>query len=131
MPDGRSIALLLLLTTAAGAWESDPGWTSRSGQYQVSYVSEIDPVVINRMHSWTLVVTNIAGTPIEGATISVDGGMPAHDHGLPTAPRVTGETSPGRYRLEGLRFHMAGAWEIVVTIELGDERDTVVIPLEL
>ena len=109
----------------------DPAWDSRGGAYRLSFQSELQPIVINRIHRWTLIVTDQEGKPVEGATITVDGGMPVHDHGLPTEPRVTRELAPGQYLLEGLRFHMAGNWQIVVTIESGDMRDTVVIGLEL
>jgi hypothetical protein len=49
--------------------------------------------------------------------------MPDHDHGLPTLPVVTRETSPGRYLLEGVRFHMPGRWQLTLTITSpqGDE----------
>ncbi|HCI88521.1 MAG TPA: auxin-binding protein, partial [Gammaproteobacteria bacterium] len=44
-------------------------------------------------------------------------------HGLPTLPIMTRETSPGRYLLEGVRFHMPGRWQLTVTINShqGDE----------
>ena len=64
-------------------------------------------------------------------TLSIDGGMPEHDHGLPTAPRVVAELGGGDYRIEGLRFHMSGLWEIQISIDSGDHRDVVTIPLEL
>ena len=50
------------------------------------------------------------GAPLSGARMSVVGGMPDHDHGLPTSPVVTREITPGRYLLEGMRFHMPGRW---------------------
>jgi hypothetical protein len=96
----------------------------------VSYESSLDPIEINRIHTWTLAVTR-DGEPVEGAVLTVTGGMPAHDHGLPTAPRVTAELGDGRYKLEGLRFHMRGYWEVSVEIASGGTRDTVVIPLNL
>ena len=131
MVDHRLLAAFLLLAGVGAGLAAGTPWTSHSGKYSVTYKSEIDPVVINRIHNWTLVVTDSRGEPVEGATVSVDGGMPAHDHGLPTAPRITGETAPGHYLLEGLRFHMAGKWEIIVRIEIGDSSDTIVIPLDL
>ena len=109
----------------------DATWASRNGEFLLSYESELDPLVINRIHSWTLAVTDASGNPVEGATISVDGGMPVHDHGLPTQPRVTRELEAGRYLLEGVRFHMAGAWEVVVTIEADGVSDSAVILLEI
>lgn len=131
MADQKLLVAVVLLTGLSAAFAAGPPWTSQSGKYNVAYESEINPIVINRIHHWTLIVTDSRGEPVEGATISVGGGMPEHDHGLPTAPRVTVENAPGHYLLEGLRFHMAGEWEIVVTIEHGESRDTVVIPLEL
>jgi hypothetical protein len=57
--------------------------------------------------------------------------MPAHDHGLPTYPRVTEELGEGKYRLDGMRFHMAGAWEITMTIAADGKTDTVVVAVTL
>ena len=57
--------------------------------------------------------------------------MPAHNHGLPTQPRVKADLGAGHYRVEGMRFHMAGHWEIRVTIAAAGREDTVVIPLDL
>jgi len=96
----------------------------------VSYVPD-GPIEINRMHSWILHIQTPDGIPVTGATIDVDGGMPAHDHGLPTKPRVTEELGNGDYRLDGLRFHMRGYWEIVVTVTVDDEVSVIVIPLNL
>ena len=86
---------------------------------------------INRMHSWILHIENDAGVEIEGAIIDVEGGMPEHDHGLPTKPRVTEELGGGDYKLDGIRFHMSGHWEIVVRITTDDGTSTVVISLQL
>lgn len=97
----------------------------------VEYESSVNPVPVNAMHSWILVVTTPDGEPLTGADITVEGGMPAHDHGLPTRPRVTAELGDGRYRLDGLRFHMPGEWQINVMIVVEDRRWTVTIPLQL
>jgi hypothetical protein len=83
------------------------------------------------MHSWILHVENDAGLEIEGAMIDVDGGMPKHNHGLPTIPRVTEELGGGDYKLDGMRFHMSGYWEIVVTITTDNGTSKVIIPLQL
>jgi hypothetical protein len=99
--------------------------------WSVDYESSLKPIPINRMHSWEIVVRDDDGKPVTGAEISVEGGMPVHDHGLPTRPRVTEELGDGRYLLEGLRFHMAGEWEIVLTIKADGKTRIVVIPLRL
>jgi hypothetical protein len=123
------IALLVVATLATAAGE--PGWVSDSGLFRVSFRSELDPIVINRIHSWVLHVEDEHGAPVASATITVTGGMPSHNHGLPTAPRVTQELTTGEYVLEGMRFHMRGQWIIEITINANDEQDVVVIPLEL
>lgn len=119
-----------MMVVVASADESN-SWLSRSGHFRVSYESDLQPIVINRMHSWVLIVADGDGVPVTGATLSIAGGMPAHDHGLPTSPQVTRELGPGRYLLEGLRFHMNGEWQIEIAIEAGELRDVAVIPLQL
>lgn len=127
-------SVIVLLCTAStfaqGADEPDIS-ISREGHFQVSYTSEVQPPVINRIHNWVLYIVDANGEPVSGASISVRGGMPVHDHGLPTAPRVTSEPEPGTYLLEGVRFHMRGQWEIEITIDAGGNRDVVIIPLNL
>lgn len=97
----------------------------------VTYTTPDGPPEINRMHSWILHIENDSGTEIEGAIVDVVGGMPKHDHGLPTKPRVTEELGGGDYKLDGMRFHMNGDWELVLTITTDDGTFTVIIPLQL
>jgi hypothetical protein len=120
---GASAAVLvavMFVTPAANAADLKVTWTAPDG-----------PVEINRMHSWILRVETADGEPVTGATIEVDGGMPAHDHGLPTVPRVTEELGGGDYRLDGVRFHMGGQWQLVFTIRVRDVEDTVLVTLDL
>jgi len=86
--------------------------TSDQGHYQVRVKSELDPIVINRVHSWTLNLKTTSGEPVENAQITVNGGMPAHKHGLPTAPEVTEYLGEGDYLVEGLMFQMPGHWQV-------------------
>ncbi len=123
LPGAGSAALLALGLLAAP--------DARAGDVIVTYTTPDGPPVINRMHSWILHVETASGEPVEGAVIEVDGGMPAHDHGLPTQPRVTAELGGGDYRLDGVRFHMRGRWEMVVTISADDGEHTVVLSLTL
>jgi len=106
-------------------------WISQAGLFHVTYKSKLHPLVINRIHNWVLRVELADGQPVTNADITVEGGMPAHDHGLPTLPRMTQSLGNGEYLLEGMRFHMNGYWEISITINAGGDRDTIVIPLEL
>ena len=92
----------------------------------IDIFSEITPLDINRIHSWLLRLTDIQGRPVSNAQIELVGGMPEHDHGLPTQPQITAETEVGSYLLEGVRFHMPGNWQldIKLTYKLTYEPDT-------
>jgi len=105
--------------------------TSENGLFTVSAVSRLDPVVINETHAWTLRVEDADGSAISDAEISVDGGMPEHDHGFPTAPRVTENLGGGDYLLEGMRFNMGGVWVLTLEISSGGASDSVTFEFEL
>lgn len=116
-----SVAICLLLLPVA----------SFAADLVVTYTTPDGDPKVNRMHSWVLHIEDETGVAIEGALIEVTGGMPQHDHGLPTQPRVTAELGNGDYRLDGMRFHMNGDWELVVTITTNDKTSIVTIPFQL
>ena len=125
------VILFLLLQMSALAADPEQEWSSHRGVYKISFEAELDPIEINRIHSWVLTVRTSSGDPVTTAEISVLGGMPMHDHGMPTRPRVTDYLGEGRYRLEGVRFHMNGRWEVSVTVKADGKVDTAVIALDL
>lgn len=90
-----------------------------------------EPIVVGQIHSWTIAVMAPDGTPIEHATISIDGGMPQHGHGLPTVPQVTGEAASGRYTIEGIKFNMPGWWVIKLGVDGPQGPDTATFNLIL
>lgn len=127
------LMLLALASFGAAAQEVDETWAQLSdgGRFRVSVTSNLQPIAINQIHSWVLHVSNTDGESLAGAEITVTGGMPAHDHGLPTTPRMTQELGNGDYLIEGMRFHMNGSWEVAFTISVGSDIDTVIFQLEL
>jgi hypothetical protein len=66
------------------------------------------------MHSWVVSVETAAGDVVEPTRLAFDGGMPQHGHGFVTVPRVTRSLGGGRYRIEGVKFHMGGEWTLRV-----------------
>jgi hypothetical protein len=145
------LCLLLLLVTllGAGACTSpapqaampDPGAQgaepdlstsneSDNGLFTVAYKSDLDPITINELHTWTLHVETAAGEPLDGATVTVDGGMPEHNHGLPTQPLVT-PLGGGDYRVEGMKFQMPGQWFVTVVVDAAGQQDTARFNLQL
>jgi hypothetical protein len=105
--------------------------TSDEGLFQATISSALDPIAINQMHDWTLHLETADGTPVKDAQISVQGGMPQHDHGLPTAPQVTENLGNGDYKVEGMRFQMTGWWEVTFDVQAGGESDSVTFNLVL
>lgn len=124
----KAIALCLLL---ASVQADESSWTSQRSLYVVSYQSDLVPLRINKLHAWVLHIENADGSSVIGAHIEASGGMPAHDHGLPTYPRVTEELGDGDYRLDGMRFHMSGAWELTITITVDGKTDIVIVTATL
>ncbi len=115
----RLLLALLLSVTSLPALAQ--GQVLRSDGLQVELRSQVQPPPLNQMHSWLITLRNADGAPLDGAHIRVEGGMPAHDHGLATRPEVTAEQGEGRYLLEGVRFHMAGEWLLQLQIEHGGQ----------
>ena len=116
---------------ATGLSDAESRIHSSSGHFQVSVAPDLEPLAINTIHRWVVQVLAADGAPVPMAQITVRGGMPAHDHGLPTRPEATRYLGEGRYLIEGMRFHMAGYWEVVLGIETDAQSDEVVIRLEL
>ena len=125
------VIIFLLITMSSTIFSSETTSITRSGYFHISYQSELEPITINQIHNWVLHIETPAGDPVSGAKISVSGGMPMHNHGLPTNPKVTTDLGRGKYKLEGLRFHMRGYWELIVIIEVQGRRDTGIVKLNI
>lgn len=102
---------------------------SATGQYVVR-IERAQPFPTGALLTTRIRVTAPNGEPIDGAAITVDGGMPQHGHGLPTKPRVTRSLGDGRYEIGGLKFNMGGWW--VLTFGFGGSpADSVTFNLSL
>ena len=101
------------------------------GTYRVAIEPEVAPIRQNDVQSLMLTVTTADGAPVDDALITIDGGMPAHNHGLPTAPKATASLGDGRYRIEGVKFSMGGHWELRFAIAGAAGADAVTFKLML
>lgn len=114
-----------------------PSWTvtSEAGHYRVTLGpadgQALARLPIGRFHVWTARVTDAQGAPVHPADLSVSGGMPAHGHGLPTQPQVTAYMGDGVYRIEGMKFNMAGDWVLALRIATAEVVDTVRLDLRV
>ena len=95
---------------------------SAQGLYRGTYTPGLDPITIDKLHSWTLHLETADGRPVETATISVHGDMPGHGHGLPTKPIVAPHGGHGDYLVEGMKFQMPGWWYVTFDITAGGKQ---------
>lgn len=123
-------ATTLLLSAAPVASMAQEWTVDADGQIYRLHIAGAEPV-INKIDTWTLTLTDPAGSPVEKAVITVDGGMPAHGHGLPTKPAVTEDLGEGRYRLEGVKFNMDGRWVVKFEIDASNGTEEIQVALDL
>ena len=139
---GMGLAVLLLVYSVLGCMTMEMSGSasqskgamsavSEAGLFRTSIESEVDPIPVNAIHAWKLHVEGSDGQPVTDAMITIDGGMPAHGHGLPTQPQVTQNLGNGDYLVEGMKFHMQGRWVVTFQITAGNREDTVTFELRL
>jgi hypothetical protein len=112
------LALALFASSAAAACEAPPGFAA------AARVESRDTVVLYRTAPATIDVGErfavdafvCAKAPPAPTGVRVDARMPAHRHGMNYRARVTA-LGGGRYRAEGLLFHMPGNWQFVFDVE--------------
>jgi hypothetical protein len=127
-----AISPLLTLFSASAADVNLPdlnGVTDKG--FKIEIYSELSPLSINTIHSWHIRVLDRDDEILELEELNVFGGMPEHDHGLPTQPEVTMRLDNGDYLLEGVRFHMQGRWELQIEFQYAGVDDTAIIDFEL
>lgn len=98
---------------------------SENGLFNVTYTASTGMVPVNQLHQWTLHIETADGQAVENATITVDGDMPQHGHGLPTQPRITKNLGNGDYLVDGVKFQMGGWWVMDFNITADGQTDAV------
>jgi hypothetical protein len=83
------------------------------------------------LQSWMLTLKTPNGAPVENAAIDISGGMPQHNHGLPTSPQMADYLGQGHYRIDGVKFTMSGWWQLHLSISAAAGSDTVVFNIVL
>ena len=98
--------------------------TSVKGQLQSELQCVTAPAVGDFQYC-TLKLNSTQTLPSD-LTIAMDGGMPAHGHGLPTAPKVVATDKVGEYRIEGLKYSMTGEWLLGFMLQSKSMNDKIV-----
>jgi hypothetical protein len=86
------------------------------GAVQLAWTTEPDRLAVGRPFALSVQLC-----PIGAKLLRVDATMPEHRHGMNYRPSVKA-LGDGRWRAEGLLWHMAGRWELAVEVENGGER---------
>lgn len=108
---GILVAIWMMLLPSPGL-DLSRSKASTRGIFQLAIEPEANSVNQGEIHSWFVTIKTKSGAAVNDAQIEVGGGMPDHNHGLPTRPKVTARLGDGRYRVEGVKFSMSGWWEL-------------------
>lgn len=104
--------------------------SSVEGLFTARLVAD-QPMRPRKMQSLQLLLEDSSGRAVKDATVTVDGGMPQHGHGLPTRPSVTSNPNTGDYEIEGVRFSMGGWWELKLAIVSPSGDDSITFNLDI
>lgn len=119
----RALAAVLLAPVAAMAQScAVAGATSiESPRYTLAYRAEPANVAVGRHFALELSVCPKTGASLP-VSVGVDATMPEHRHGMNYKAKVV-PLEAGRYRAEGLMFHMPGRWELVFDLRSEGKTD--------
>lgn len=97
---------------------------TRNAIYYISYVPSPDPIRLAQSFDLTITVLENADRtkPVTDASLSIQGWMPAHSHGMYTTPSIT-SNGDGTYGVRGMLFHMEMNWQIRVEVTRADVTD--------
>lgn len=128
---GVLAAVYLMAPNAPSGPDTARSRKTANGLFVASFEPEHGVVRQGELQSWLLTLKTANGAPVEGAAIAVSGGMPQHDHGLPTSPQATDYLGEGRYRIDGVKFTMSGWWQLNFAISAAAGSDSVVFNIVL
>ena len=123
----RSLALVLSLVLALPAWADCPldlgrgtGWVVFSDHYMIAFRPEPMRIEVGEPFALLFNVCTKDGNPAE--LVAVEATMPEHKHGMNYRPTIVA-AGDGRYRAEGMVFHMPGRWEVAMDVRAGEESE--------
>ena len=128
---GVGLGIVYLTAPSTAAPDLARTRTTENRLFVVAIAPDDREPEIGRLSSWTIEIRHPDGRPVDGARLAIDGGMPDHDHGLPTRPQPGAELGDGRYRVNGVKFTMPGRWVLSFEISTADGRDRAVFNVQL
>lgn len=140
----KNILILICILFALAACKAEPehitkateqpSWqltqTSAKGLFKAQLMCRHLPSV-GPFQDCQLELLTPQGQVVNDAKISIDGGMPSHGHGLPTAPVASSLDGQGHYRIDGLQYNMPGPWLLGFIIKTTAGQDKVIFSFEI
>jgi len=125
------IVALAAATEAAACGEGLAAVTGRAAgaHYDVAFATQPALIATGAHFALEVAVCTRAGAAPPRA-LAVDAVMPEHRHGMNYRPTVTA-VAPGRYRVEGLLFHMPGRWDLLFDVDGGSGSERLVATLRV
>ena len=116
------IATTLLAAACVPALACDPrldgGKTIESPRYSMAYRPDPAKVAVGKPFAVDMIVCS-KDAAVKIDELRVDAHMPEHRHGMNYKASVKPQGDTGRYRAEGLMFHMPGRWEFLFDVRDG------------
>ena len=119
--------IVLGVVLALPAWADCPldlgrgtGWVVFSDHYMVAFRPDPMRIEVGEPFALLFNVCTKGGSPAE--LVAVDATMPDHKHGMNYRPTIVA-AGDGRYRAQGMVFHMPGRWELAIDVRAGEESE--------
>ena len=119
------MAVLLSAPVAMPAWADCPldlgrgsGWVVFSDHYMIAFRPDPLRIEVGAPFSLILNICTKSNQPAE--LVELEATMPEHKHGMNYKPTIVAGKD-GRYRADGLLFHMPGRWELNFDVRSGEE----------
>ena len=108
----------------------NPGDKLANGaHYTIAFKTAPAPIKTSEHFAIDLTVCPLGKAPMP-RTVRDDASMPEHRHGMNYKPTIVAK-GPGRYRAEGMLFHMSGRWEIAFEVVTGGTTERIATAVEL
>ncbi len=96
--------------------------TGTAGVFNFRLVESTPAPPAKGNNTWRMQLSDLAGNPVSGATLSVRTLMPDHGHASPVAATVT-PTTDG-YQVAPLYLFMSGLWQVTISAKAGAQSDS-------
>ena len=130
----HSVFLLIILGLAVmlagcNAESAATGWHLSQTSAKQLFKAELScttPPAVGDFQQCQIQIRHADNRPVSHASVLIDGGMPAHGHGLPTAPEAVALDNDGNFRIDGLKYSMMGAWVLGFLVKTPEVEDKIV-----